>query len=742
MRTGKVRFIKDINIRILLLTGMFFISLSLKAQESNQSITVKYITGQIKLDGVLDEAAWQTADKGDDFWQFFPTDTLKTQYPTEFRLLYDDQMLYIGVRGVSAKNKFTVSSLRRDFRGTTSDNVTLMFDTYKDGNTAFLFGMTPYGVQREAFISQGGARAGFNPAWDQKWQLQSKIYDGYFIMEAAIPFSSIKFKEGTQEWRVQCYRWDIGASEQSAWVRVPQNQLLSSLAFMNEMVFEKPLGKSRTPVAVIPYVNALTSKDFSSGLSDSKFKFGGDAKVAVGNSMNLDITINPDFSNVEVDAIYTNLTRFEVFLPERRQFFIDNSDLFGSFGSGMEANPFFSRRIGLARNNQGSLIENRIMGGVRLSGKLNEDWRLGVLNVQTDEDINNGIASNNNMMFALQRRVFSRSNIGIFMVNRQTFKEYDFLESVNEYNRVLGIDYNLASANDVWLGKFYMHKSLQPGDSKGNLSSQATLTYNTRKLNYTTDFVYVDEDFRSDLGYIPRTGFFKSGNAATRNFYPQSGVINRHSISGMALFYWNPDLDFKKTDHEFRLSWDAEFKDRSLLEVYYSNHYVFLIRGFDPTRSGGVPLPSNEGYSFNQLTSTYESNQANLFTYNLETTIGQYYNGNVVTAGGELAYRVQPWAAFSVALNYTAMRMPDPHSDADLWLLTPKADITFSKSLFWSTLVQYSNQRNNLGVNSRLQWRFAPLSDLHLVYNDNYVTDDFGPRFRSINLKITYWLNI
>jgi len=742
MSTKKVGSTKKINFQILLFAGLFFISFSSFAQESERSITVKYITDQIKLDGVLDESAWQTADKGNEFWQFFPTDSARTKYPTEFRLLYDDHFLYIGILGEASSEKYVVSSLRRDFRGTTSDNVTLMFDTFKDGNTAFLFGMTPYGVQREAFISQGGAAAGFNPNWDQKWQLESKIYDGYFILEAAIPFSSIKFTDGETEWRVQCYRWDIGANEQSAWAHVPQNQLLSSLAFMNKMVFEKPLGKSRTPFAYIPYINALTSKDFQTGMADSKLKFGGDAKVAIGNSMNLDLTVNPDFSNVEVDAIFTNLTRFEVFLPEKRQFFIDNSDLFGSFGSSRDANPFFSRRIGLARDTTGNLIENRIIGGLRFSGKLNENWRLGVLNVQTEEDISNEIVSNNNMMLALQRKVFSRSNIGFFMINRQTFKEYDFLNSTNEYNRVLGIDYNLASANNTWIGKFYLHKSLQPNDTEGNFSSHANLVYNSRKYRFSTDFVYVDRGFRSDLGFVPRTGFFKTENTAARNFYPKRGIINRHTIQALAQFYWNPDLDFKNTDHEFSGIWDAEFKDQSTLDVKYSNNYVFLTRDFDPTRSGGVPLPKNTGYTYYQFNTTYQSNLAKLFTYNATAILGEYYNGNVFTAGGEIAYRVQPWASFSVAFNYTGMRLPDPHSDADLWLLTPKADITFSKSLFWSTLVQYSNQRNNLGINSRLQWRFAPLSDLYLVYNDNYFTDNFRPRFRSINLKLTYWLNI
>lgn len=154
--------------------------------------------------------------------------------------------------------------------------------------------------------------------------------------------------------------------------------------------------------------------------------------------MNLDLTINPDFSNVEVDAIFTNLTRFELRLPERRQFFIDNSDLFASFGIFFnEARPFFSRRIGLARDTADNLIQNRILGGARLSGKLNQNWRLGLLNIQTGKDALNEIPSNNNMMFALQRKIAQRSNLGIFMVNREAFGENDFVEDTEKYNRVI-----------------------------------------------------------------------------------------------------------------------------------------------------------------------------------------------------------------------------------------------------------------------------------------------------------------
>ncbi|HAX92437.1 MAG TPA: hydrolase [Bacteroidales bacterium] len=726
------------------LFSIFFLlalSSALFAQDYSRTVHVKYLTDQIKLDGVLDDAAWEQTENVTGFWQYFPADSVSAAHQTSLRMFYDDHTLYAGIRAEKAPGNYVISSLRRDFRGTVSDNITLWFDTFSDGTNAFLFGMTPNGVLRDVLVSGGGTA--LNTTWDVKWQVESKMHDDHFVLEVAIPLNSLKFREGETKWRFNCYRWNVQSSEQSALARVPQNQLFSSIAFANDLVFEKPLGKSRTPVSIIPYVNGLIQKDFISDNSSKNLHYGGDAKVAIGDAMNLDITVNPDFSNVEVDDIFTNLTRFEVFLPEKRQFFIDNSDLFGNFGSSLDAIPFFSRRIGLARDTTGSLIENRIIGGVRLSGKLSQNWRLGLLNIQTAENTGNKIPSNNNMMLALQRQVFSRSNIGFFMLNRQAFGDYDFLTPDNEFNRVLGMDFNLASPDNTWTGKFYLHKSLQPGDQKGNMSSQATLSYNTRKYNLTTDFVYIDRDFRSDLGFVPRKDVFKQGNSIRRYFYPQNSRITRHSVRFLSILYFRPSLDYKRTDHDLILSWMPEFKDLSTLDIQFSNNYIFLSAPFDPTRTkGALPLPGNKGYNFNQISADYMSSNAGLLSFTARAETGQFYNGHNFSARTAVSFRIQPWVLFSLGLNYDAIRLPDPYPDANLWLVTPKVDVTFSKSVFWSTLVQYSNQRDNLGVNSRLQWRFAPLSDLYLVYNDNYFTSDFGPKFRSINLKVTYWLNI
>jgi hypothetical protein len=161
---------------------------------------------------------------------------------------------------------------------------------------------------------------------------------------------------------------------------------------------------------------------------------------------------------------------------------------------------------------------------------------------------------------------------------------------------------------------------------------------------------------------------------------------------------------------------------------------------FDPSRTpGATALPAGSDYTFNQISAEYSSNPLNLFTYSVETTLGQFFNGSRYSVSGMGEVRMQPWAVIGLSARYDNIELPEPYSGADLWLLAPRVDITFSRSLFWSTLAQYSSQRDSFGINSRLQWRFAPLSDLFLVYNDNYIADTMTPQFRSLNLKMAYW---
>lgn len=711
---------------------------------SQRQFTVKYTHEKIELDGDLSEKEWEQAGVADDFWQFFPTDSIKSEQKTILKFLYDDKHLYVAIQVFSSGNDYVVPSLQRDFRAGGSDNISLVFDTFNDGTTAFLFGTNPYGVQREALISNGGAdTSGFSTAWDVKWKAETKQYEKYYVTEMEIPLTSFKFKEGETKWRFNSYRFDTQNNETSTWANIPQNQSIFGLAYMGDMIFEKPLGKFRTPLAIIPSLTSYVVRDYETNKTSSDIKASADAKISLGNSMNLDLTINPDFSQVENDNLVTNTTRFEISLPERRQFFIDNSDLFANFGNTREANPFFSRRIGITRNNDGQNVQNDIIAGVRLSGKINKNLRLGFLNVQTEEDIPNEIPSNNNTVLILQKKVFARSSVGVIFVNRETFKDYDFIEASERYNRVVGVDYDLASADNTWVGKTYLHKSFTPQMDHDDLSGGFNLGYNSRKYNFDIFSRYVGTDFNSDLGFIRRTDVLAVNPVAERVFWPSSGKINNHSIRFSPSYIYSPDLGYKNTDFDIRSSYRIEFLNQSNFRAQITNSYTFLTNSFDPTGTdGATELPGNRGYRYDSFEVSFQSDRRKKFSFNINPEIGTFFNGEQYSIDGDIQLRLQPKFLSTLRLNYRRIELANGFPSASFWTIEPRFEITFNKSVFWTTLVQYSNRADNLGVNSRLQWRFSQLSDFFLVYNDNYFTQTIEPKNRSISVKLTYWLNI
>ncbi len=727
-------------IHFILVTALV---ISLNANAQKRSVTAKLVSTDLVIDGKLDEAVWQSQEPSGGFTQYFPTDTLPATNDSNIRILYDKDAIYIGLTMQTSSDEFVVNSLRRDYRGSGIDNIAIMFDTFNDGNNAFIFGMTPLGVQREGLITNGGATIrDYQFSWDAKWQGEAFISDGYYSLEMAIPFNSLKFENNATKWGFRVHRFDMQTNETSVWVPIPQNQILGSLAFTGELEFEQPLSDSKTSVALIPFLTAGSSKDFENATPKSSFSsIGGDVKIPVGKGMNLDLTFNPDFSQVEVDNFITNLTRFEVSLPERRQFFIDNNDLFGAFGGGRDANPFFSRRIGIAKDNEGNTIENGITAGMRLTGKLNDKLRVGVLSIQTESDLDNGIPSNNNSMIALQQKVFSRSNISAFIINRESSESEN--TDYEKYNRVIGVDYNLASADNTYVGKFYTHKSLSPGDTDGNLSVGTNLQYNTRTWSGFLDAIYIDEEFVSDLGFIPRKGILKWGGKIGYRIWPKKGIFNSHSFDTFQSYTHLSSLDYTQTDYIRNIGYEGRLNQQGQIELSINNRYTFLTDEFSPTRQDEAsPLPANSEYNYTSVRFQFQSDPRKLFSYNLQTDIGEFFNGTKSSFETRLSFRVQPKLNVGLNSNIDRIDLPEDFGNATIVLISPRIDYTFNRSLFWSTLIQYSNQRDNLGINSRLQWRFAPLSDLFLVYNDNYFVNQWGPRSRSINLKLTYWLNI
>ena len=281
---------------------------------------------------------------------------------TRFKLIRNDKYLFILIESDTDGKNFNTPNLRRDFSTYPTDYLTLLFDTFNDGTNAFSFATNPIGLKADGLISGGNQnyRTDRNYAWDTKWNVATQINENSFIAEIRIPFSSFFYDNSQQFWRFNIYRGNTQINESSTWIKIPQNQLIGNLAFMGKMVFETPLENGKNPISLIPYLSSAAQKDFISSTSKSNISLGGDAKIPIGNALNLDLTFNPDFSQVEDDDQVVNLTRFAISLPEKRQFFTQNDDLFKDFGENRDVIPFFSRRIGVAQDLDGNTIENKI----------------------------------------------------------------------------------------------------------------------------------------------------------------------------------------------------------------------------------------------------------------------------------------------------------------------------------------------------------------------------------------------
>ncbi len=731
---------------LTLTTFLLFVSNNLSSQ--SREIIVKTTDKSIVIDGLGNDEAWKDANEIGDFFQYFPADTSKANYQTSVKIIRDRNNLYFLAKSFTKDQNIVVPSLRRDWTGWGIDNLTFLFDTFNDQTNGFQFGTNPEGVQRESLMSNGmnDWRRDNNSSWDTKWETEAQIYDGYILNEIKIPLKFLNFPEGSKSWGLNINRYNSSENEWTNWIQRPRNQFIHSLAYLGKMTFEDPLGKSKAPLAIIPYINGITFKDFENETKFNNLSFGGDAKVPIGNGLNLDLTVNPDFSQVEVDDQIVNLTRFEVSLPEKRQFFIQNSDLFSNYGNARDALPFFSRRIGVAKDKNGNNIENKIIAGARLSGKIDENWRIGFLHMKTDEDIENEIPSNNNTVFSLQKKVFTRSNISFLMINRETTKEYDFIEESEKYNRLVGLDYNLASPDNKYTGRAYFHKSFNPDTQKedNNNSFGINLERNTRNSSIEFGSSFLGNDFKSDLGFIRRTDIFKINPEYKFKFYPKEKNLNQLDISFGLWSTFRPNDNYRNSDRTFSPALSFVYKSGVRMSLRFYDRLTYLYNDFDPTGlNPNNPIPGGQNYKYTSVKFSYQSDSRKTLNFRIEPDFGQFYTGMKYSIENTLNWRIQPFMNTSLSLNYDHIDLGDDFSSENIWLIRPKIDFTFTKNIFWTSYVQFSSQSENLGINSRFQWRFAPLSDLYIVYNDNYFTNNsLAPRLRSLNLKLTYWLNI
>ncbi|MEJ0056013.1 MAG: DUF5916 domain-containing protein [Bacteroidota bacterium] len=720
----------------------------------------------IVIDGVLDEEDWKLAEVATNFYLNYPVDSIPSPFQTEVRLTFDDNFFYLSFVCFDDDKPNVVQSLRRDYDWSLNDNVGVYMDPFNDFTNGFYFHITPYGVQREGSMSAGGTGDnGYNPNWDNKWYSSVKRLEDRWIAELAIPFKSFRYNQGQPVWNMNFVRQDLKRNQVSSWIAAPIQFFPSALAWSGKVHWQTPAPHAGTNISFIPYGITTLEKDNEAGTSGNTLNAGFDAKVAITPSLNLDLTVNPDFSTVEVDRQVINLSRFEFQYPERRQFFLENSDLFSSPGFTSYSQPFFSRRIGLATDSAGFLQKVPILFGARISGKIGPDWRLGLMNMQTKETPSLGLPGQNYTVAVLQRQIFKRSNVGIFMVDKESLglKEYDpktfyheslvkevwngtgLVRKLNTYNRVAGIDFNLITTNNKWGGKAYYHQSFDDFSEGDNFSYGFSTNYNVRSFNASAGFQGLGKDFNAEVGFVPSKdvypGLFSPWLSAGLKFYPKSGPL---VLIQPGIAYDETRVpDGTLSDRNLGLTYSMSFRNTALFTAAVRNVYQQLQSDFnalDP--KGDSTFLKGELYHWNEFDLRYTSNTRKLFTYMLRVSGGGYYSGNRESVSGMISYRVQPFGSFSLTGDYNHIALPPAYGTVTFLLLSPRVDFTLTDKIFFTTFVQYNGRYDNVNLNARFQWRYKPASDFFIVYTENYLPEHLMSKNSALVLKLTYWLNL
>ncbi len=730
---------------LLLLWGFFPIFLIAQTATNQElfQLNIKKTSVPIKIDGVFDESAWENAALAKDFVEKFPRNETFSKTKTEVKVMYDEDFMYFGFTCFQER-PFIISSLKREITLGDNDGVLVVLDPVNRKTNGFSFIVNAYGVQGDALIVGGDDEANRN--WDGKWFSEVKQSSDRYTVEMAIPFKTLRFEDNKTEWGINFVRSNLQIGEYSTWAKIPLQFNGLDLGYTGKLIWDAAPKRQKRNIALIPYLNAAYSKvENDKGGFDvtKKPNAGFDAKIALNSSLNLDVTTNPDFSQVDVDQQVTNLTRFSIFLPERRFFFLENSDIFAGYGI-PPLRPFFSRTIGLDAEG----LARPILYGARLTGNIGNSTRIGLMNVHTLGK--NGDPGQNVSIASVQQNIKGRSYSKALFLNRQGF---DGSKSIkNDFGRNVGLENVFISDNGKWNAWLSGHASFKPEIKGKNNYYESGFFYAGENFFFLADYLSCKENYYADQGFIARIenydaardtsirlGFNQLYNESNYKIYPKKENAwfqsQEYGVENFVAF--NPDGSFNERNTDIGV--EINTKNLYFYELGVTNSDVAL--PYPTAFTDESPLPAAR-YRFSGVYANFGTDRRKALSLNVNVNGGGFYNGTIRSTTLSATYRARPWGNFELNCQYNDLKFPSPYGSNVIALFGGKIEVNFSRNLFWTTFVQLNTQNERFNFNSRLQWRFKPLSDVFLVYTDNYNSVDWQPKYRALVFKVNYWLNL
>lgn len=696
--------------------------------KSPRNLQAQKLSESPQLDGVVNEPLWYELDVATNFIQQNPDEGEPSTEKTEVRIGFDDRNLYIAIICFDSQpENIVVTQNRRDAYLGDTDSIQVILDTFNDGQNAFIFGTSPAGVEYDVQISKAGqsrgrggspARAGvsaqrggstfYNRNWDGVWKVRSQITGRGWESEMLIPFRTLRYKPGESTWGLNIMRNLRRRSELSFWSPISRAFRLTQINLAGSLSGLKT--KTHRNLKLFPYITGGFSQDYRRDKHPFRLEknAGLDLKYSLTSSLTLDFTLNTDFSQIEVDSQQVNLTRFDLFFPEKRTFFLENSGFF-DFGSPGEVEIFFSRRIGLDENR----TPVPIVGGARVTGKVGP-YQFGLLNMQT-RSVNEAAPSNNYGVARISRELPNRSSIGVIGVTRKATTAFN---GEPRFNGTYGADANIG------LGKFanwfnYTARTETPGLTDSNHSHSSSFQYDNSRHEFTLSYLEVGHNFNPEVGFVNRVGFRKPTYFYRYTHYLTGSRI-RHIQPHFSGKTWHTlGTNAKESGFE-HYHVDSLWQNRGRLGLAWNRNFERLGVPFEVYP--GVFIPAGK-YQFGEIIGNFKTDPSEPIFLSGTFAAGSFYNGGIKASSIRGGYRKGKKLTWIGSWSRNLIDLPVGIFKTDLiglrfnWSFTPKS--------YFQTFSQYNNISREIDHNLRLGLLSTSSTGLFVVFNSGTSTEGF-----------------
>ena len=706
------------------------------AKDDRGRITLRAtrLQSALELDGDLDEPFYASVTPIDHFVQQEPDEGAATTEKTLVWLFYDDQHFYVSVRSYDTEpGRLVANELRRDnFNTYQNDNISISIDPLYTRRGGVFFQTNALGAQRDQEVQDERSN---NQDWNTIWSTRSRILADGWSMEFAIPYASLRFRNsGAQVWGFNLRRLIRWKNEHVSIAPIPASagtRAMYKFDIMATLVgVEVP--SLRRPIDVKPYAIAASTTNLSGPTpfrNDATADAGVDVKYSLTNSLVADFTYRTDFAQVEEDQQQVNLTRFSLFFPEKREFFLEGQGLF-SFGGeqrggGLTPVVFYSRRIGLDGGR-----EVPILAGGRVAGRVGK-FAVGLLNIQTDDVDDTEIAGNNFSVIRVRRDVLRRSNVGMILTHRRP--------NGGLANTAFGADGNFWFGNDLTVTGYYTQSHSERDERSLALFAPATVhqrasyrgevEYAPDRYGVRYEHLLVGSRFDPQIGFLRRSAFRRNYAGGRFSPRPASGPIRRHALEAELDYITGSDDGVLET-REAVVSYRAELRGNDQVGIDYSRNYEFLREPFNVVP--GQPIPEG-AYSFGDVRASYVLGTQRRVSGTISGGTGSFYGGTNTEAGYrgyvELSHRFNLEPGITVNwISLPSLTAGGAERSFTTSVLSTRASYMFSPQMAVSALVQYNSTGSSLGSSVRFRWEYRPGSDFFVVYSDGRDTR-IGDRF-------------